>query len=168
MITGVIGAGVSPLASDGLNEALGLPIGLRSIRSGEEVTETELVTSSGEELGAISGAAIGEDALDRDPMSGIERDGLVESGEHTRGLFVWEERGEGETGMIIDRDMEALDAGPWVAEGAVAGGAHSRTREAAQLLDVQVEELAGVVAFVADDGRLNWFERREAVEPVAT
>ena len=100
-------------------------------------------------------------------MSGVERDGLVESGEDTGDLFVREERGEGEAGMIIDRDVETLDAGAWVAEGAVAGGAHARACEAAQFLDVEVEELARMVAFVADDGGLDWFERREPVEAVA-
>ena len=69
--------------------------------------------------------------------------------------------------MIIDGDVETLDASARVAEGAIAGGADARAREAAQFLDVEVEELARMVSFVANDGRLNWFQRREPVEAVA-
>ena len=57
--TGVIGTGIGPLASDGLDEAFGFAIGLRSIGSGEEMLEAELAAGSGEGFGAIGGAAIG-------------------------------------------------------------------------------------------------------------
>jgi hypothetical protein len=40
LVTGVIRASISPLASDGLDEALGLAVGLGPIRLGEEVLET--------------------------------------------------------------------------------------------------------------------------------
>ena len=46
--TGLIGPGISPLASDGLDEALGLTIGLRTIGSGEEMFEAELAAGGGE------------------------------------------------------------------------------------------------------------------------
>jgi hypothetical protein len=85
--------------------------------------------------------------------------------------------------MIVDGDVETLDAGAWVAHGAIAGGgspvrrpslvpsassADAGALEAAQLLDVEVEEIAWRSALVADDGRLGRFERREPVEPVTT
>ena len=96
VVTGVVRASISPLAGDGLDEAFGLAVGLGSVGSGETMLETELVTSLGKELGAISRAAIGEDVLDVDAMSLIEGDGLVECGQDTGGLFVWEERGKSE------------------------------------------------------------------------
>ncbi len=37
VVAGVIGTGVGPLAGDGLDEAFGLAIGLRAVRSGEAV-----------------------------------------------------------------------------------------------------------------------------------
>ena len=61
VITGVIGAGVSPLAGEGLDEAFGLAVGLRAIGFGEEMFEAELSAGSGEEIGAIRRTAIGED-----------------------------------------------------------------------------------------------------------
>ena len=42
METGVVRASVSPLASDGLDEAFGLAIGLRAVRTGEAMLEAEL------------------------------------------------------------------------------------------------------------------------------
>ena len=66
----------------------------------------------------------------------VEGDGLAQSIERARDLFVGMERGEGESGVVIDGDVEALDAGAWVADGPVAGGADTGACEAAQLLDV--------------------------------
>ena len=54
VVTGVIGTSISPLPSDGLDEAFGLAIGLRAIGSGEEMADAQLVAGSGEEFGAIS------------------------------------------------------------------------------------------------------------------
>ena len=123
MVTGVIGASIGPLAGDGLDEAFGLAIGLRAIGSGEAMLEAELGAGLGEEFGAVSGAAVGEDALDFDAMSFVEVDGLVESGQDTLGLFIWEEAGEGGATVVVDGDVEGFGAGARVAMGAVAGGA---------------------------------------------
>jgi hypothetical protein len=43
----------------------------------------------------------------------------------------------------------------------------ARSPATAQLLDVEMEKIAGSVAFVADDWRLGWLESRESVEAVA-
>ena len=50
VITGVVGASVSPLAGDGLDEAFGLAIGLRAIGTGEEMTQAQIFASGGEEF----------------------------------------------------------------------------------------------------------------------
>ncbi len=168
MNTGVIGTSISPLAGDGLDEAFGLAIGLGAIRSGEAVLEAELLAGGGEEFGAVSGAAIGQEALDGNAMVLVKSDGLAERIQSTGDLFVREETGEGEAGMVVDGDMETFDAGAWVADGAIAGGADAGAGEAAQLLDVEVEELAGMVAFVTDHGRFGRLQGREAVEMVTT
>src|SRR5207253_10990758 len=97
-------------------------------------------------------------------MSLVEVDGLVQSVKDAGEFFVWEQAGEGETGVIVDGDMEGLDAGATVAQSPVAGGADSRLREAAQLLDVEVKELVGVGAFVTLDRWFGRFEGREAIK----
>jgi hypothetical protein len=95
VVTGVVGTSVSPLAGDGLDEAFGLSVGLWAVGSGEAMLDAELEAGGGKEPGAISGAAVGEDALDEDAVVLVEGDGLVESGEDAGGFFIWEEGGEG-------------------------------------------------------------------------
>ena len=167
MVAGVIGSSIGPFAGDGLDKALGFSVGLGTIRFGEAMFETELLTGRGEKLGTISGAAIGQEALDANAMSLVEVDGLVERLEDAGDFLVGQKGGKGQAGVIVDRDMQRLDAGAWVAHGAIAGGTDAGAREAAQLLDVEVQEFARVLAFVADDWRFWRFEGREAVEAVA-
>ena len=102
MVTGGVGPGVGPLAGDGLDETLGLAVGLGAIRFGGEMFEAELEAGGGEEFGAIGGAAIGEELLDGDAVSGVEAEGLVQSEEDAGGAFVREETSEGEARVIVD------------------------------------------------------------------
>jgi len=164
VVAGVVGAGVSPLASEGLDEAFGLAIGLGAIGSGEEVPEAEIFAGGGKELGAIGRAAIGEDGLDGDAVSAVKGQRLVERGEDAGDFFVGEERGESEAGMVINGDVKGLDAGAWVAVGTVAGGADAGLEKAAKLFNIKMKQLAWGSAFVADDRRLGRVERGEAVE----
>ena len=50
VIAGVIGSSISPFASDGLDEAFGLAIGLRAIGTSEEMAEAEIMASGSEEF----------------------------------------------------------------------------------------------------------------------
>jgi hypothetical protein len=78
LVTGVVRASISPLASEGLDETFGLAIGLRAIGTSKEMAEAELVAGLGKELGAISRAPIGEDTLDVNAVSLVEGEGLME------------------------------------------------------------------------------------------
>jgi len=159
VVTGLIRAGVGPLTSDGLDEALGFAVGLRSIGSGKVVSDTELLTGRREVFGAVGRAAVGQDAANLDAVGLVEGDGLVEGVEEARDFFVWEEAGEGEAGVIIEGDVETFDPGAGTAARAIAGGADAGTLEAAELLDLEVEEVAGMSVLVTNDGRLGRFER---------
>ena len=164
---GVIRSCVSPLASDGLDEAFSLAIGLGAVRFCEEMLEAELLAGGGKKLGTVSGTTIGEEALDVDAMIGIEADGLEESVEDGGSLFIGEETGESETGVVVDGDVQGLDTGTRVAMRAVPCGADSWALETAQLLDVEVEEIAWSIAFVAHCGRFWRFQGGEAIEMMA-
>jgi len=166
VVRGVVGTGISPLAGEGLDEAFGLAVGLGAIGSGEEMLEAELVAGRGKEFGTIGRAAIGEDALDEDAVSCIEGDGLLEGGQDTGRFFIGKETGKGEAGMIINGDVEGLDAGAGITVGAIAGGADAGLVEAAKLFNIKMKELAWDSAFVTDDRRLGRVERGEAVEAV--
>jgi len=159
---GAVGSGVGPLASDGLDEAFGFAVGLGAIRASELVFEAELGTRSGEGMRAIAHAAVGEHALDLHAVEGVEADGLLERGDDAGDLFVGQHAGVGDAGAIVDGDVERFDPRALAAIGAVASAADTGTHEATELLDVEVEQFAGMFAFVALHGRRSWIEGGEA------
>ena len=165
--TRLIGAGIGPFTSDGLDEAFSLAIGLRAIGFGKEMLDAELLTGGGKVVRAIGSATIGEHALDGKSMSFIELNCLMKRGHHALDLLIRQEAGKGKPAMIIYGNVQALDSSAAIALRAVSGGTHARTREAAQLLDVEVKQLTGSSTFVALHGRLGRFKRAEAVEAVA-
>jgi hypothetical protein len=167
VVTGVVRAGIGPLPSNGLDETFGLAIGLGPVGTGEAMLEAELAAGLGEEPGAISGTAVGEDTLDADAMSLVEVDGLLESGQDTGSFFIREERSESQTGMIIDGDVEGLDAGARITVGAIAGGADAGLVKTAQFLDIQMKELARSGPLVANRRRPGRVEGGQAVETMA-
>ena len=138
VVTGVVSACVSPLAGDGLDEAFGLAVGLGPVGFGEEMFEAQLLAGGGEELGAIRGTAVGEDGLDGDAVGAVKSQSLLESVEDAGDFFVGQEGGKSQAGMIIDGDVERLNARAWVAVGTLAGGADARLGEAAKLFNIKM------------------------------
>jgi len=166
VVRGVVGASISPLPSDGLDETFGLAVGLWAIGFSEAMFEAQLLARGGKEFGAIGRAAIGEDALDVDAVGLVEGDGLVESGENAGSFFVWEETGKSDSGMIIDGDVEGFGPCARIAMGTIAGGANARLVKTAKLFNIKMKELAWSSPFVTDDWRLRGIESGEAVEAV--
>jgi hypothetical protein len=91
---GVIRTSISPFTSDGLDEAFGLAVGLGPIRSGEEMFEAQLLTGRREEFGAIRGALVREDGLDRDAVSLVKGQRLVECSQDAGSFFVGKKTGK--------------------------------------------------------------------------
>ena len=133
LVTGVIASGIGPFAGDGLDEAFGLAIGLWAIGAGETVFDAQLLAGGGEELGAVGRATVSQEACDLDAVLLVEGDRLAQRLQGTGDLFVGMEGGEGEAGMIVDGDVEALDTGARIAMSAVARGAHAGLLEAARV-----------------------------------
>jgi len=129
--------------------------------------EAQLLARSCKEFGAISRAAIGENALDGDAVSMVEGEGLVQGSQDAGSFFIWKETGKGQTGMVIDGDMEGFGAGAWVALGTVTGSANAGLMKAAKLFNIKMKELAWGGAFVTPNRRLGWIQRAQAIEAVA-
>src|ERR1043166_3679455 len=142
------------------------PLGLRAIGFGEEVFDAELLAGSGEVAGAVGSATISEHALDGNPMSLVELDGLIKGGHHALDLLVGQETGKSQPGMIINGDVETFDSSAAIALRSITGGTHARTRKTAQLLDIEMQELSGSSTFVALNGRFRRFECREPMQTV--
>ena len=69
-----------------------------------------MAAGGGKEFGAIGGTTVGEEALNANAVGGVEGDGLAESIESTGDLLVWQQTGEGQAAVIIDGDVQSLDA----------------------------------------------------------
>src|SRR5262249_57310169 len=145
-----IGASVSPLAQHRLDEAFGLAVRLRPVRPGEDVREAELPADFGEGLGTIAGAVVGHDACDVHAEAAVVSDGLLEEGDGALLFLITPDLGEGQARCVVDRNVDELVAGAaafallTIMCDAVAG-----SDEPAELLDVDMDELAGQFALIA-------------------
>ena len=105
--------------------------------------------------GDVGGAVVGQDPLDGDAVSLVVGDGATEEAGRGRRAFVCEDFGVGEPGVVVDGDVDELPAcqataaaGPVIAtRPAFAGQAAAdalagAALDPAQLLDVDVDELA--------------------------
>ena len=158
---------VGPLSGNGLDEAFGLAVGLGAIRAGELVDDAKAGAGIGKGVGAVADAPIGEDALDPNLMEGEEADGLLKGGDDAGDFFVRQHAGVGDARAVIDGDVECFDAGAFAAVSAIAGAANTGAHEAAELFDVEVEQFAGLLAFVALDGRRSRIEGGESIQAMA-
>lgn len=149
---GPVGASVGPLSKKGLDEALSLAVGTGSVRFGSRMAHVELATQLGKEVGEIAGAVVGHDPVDLDAVAFEEADGTAQESRCGLGLFIGQDLDIGQTGEIVDGHMSKLPPRPTSSGSSVAMNAMTHSFDASQLLDVEVDELPGPVAFVTDDG----------------
>jgi hypothetical protein len=107
------------------------------------VSKAELLAHGAEDAAAIPTAVVHQEPVDPDPAG---REPAVSQREEGRGAgrrFVGKEGGVGQAGPIIDRDGQELRADAPAAPAVIPVNAVAHSTEAAQLLDIQVHELAG-------------------------
>jgi hypothetical protein len=135
-----------------LDEAFGFPVGARAVGSGAQVAQAEPSAGRGEAAGDVAGAIVGHDACDCDAVTGVPGDQSSKEGDSGWRSFVSQNFGVSQTGGVVDSDMDELPPGTSSALPAVAGDAVADDLDAPQLLDVNVDELSGVVSLVAENG----------------
>ncbi len=106
-----------------------------------------------EEVVALEGVVVGEDAADgeaeaRKPASGH----VEEAGGRGVGL-VGQDGGVGQAGLVVDDDVQVLVAGTAALAGAVAVAAMARLDDAGQAFDAEVDHAARVPVLVAHHRR---------------
>jgi hypothetical protein len=106
----------------------------------------------------VGRSVVGHHALDGDRVAGVERDRASQKRDRAAGLLVGEDLDVGQAGGVIDADVHELPTGhpdaPAVAArlalaGAAAGHAMPRAADAAEFLDVDVNELARPSTLIA-------------------
>src|ERR1700722_16906599 len=149
----VVGSCVGPLAQAGLNEALGLSVGLGRVGFGSQMLDPEPAQGLGVAAGAEARAIVGHDALDLDAEASKEPQGVEQEKQGGDSLLVRQDFRIGEPGVVVDRQMHIFPADPagLALAGALAGDAVADAIELAELFDVDVDDLAGSCALVAAD-----------------
>src|SRR4029077_4017883 len=139
-----------------LDEAFGLAVGLWRVGLGLDVLEAELPAGAGEGLGFVAAAIVGHDAFDGDAEDLEVRDRREEEGDGAFLLLIREDVGTGDAGVVVDGDVSILPAGGLATAmaGATAGDAMANAVEAAEFLDIEVDDLAGLLALVSRSGLL--------------
>src|SRR5215212_3710611 len=165
VVRGGVGLSVGPFAQGGLDKALSLAVCLGRIRLGPDVLEAEIAAGGPKRLGAIARAIVGHHTGNRDAEVRVVGDRGLEEGDRALLLLVREDLREGHPGGIVDADVDELppDAPALALIGSIAGDAMADPVEAAELFDIDVDQFAGMLAFVAADRR-GGFERLDAVE----
>ena len=148
----LVEAGVGPLADGGLDEAFGLAIGAWGVDASAGVLELEIAAGLREQGGAEARAVVGHDAADRDAEVGEVGHGLAEEAAGGGRFFVRQQGGEGDAGVVVDGDIKKLPAGAAGFILGIAGDAMAGLGDAGQLLDVDVQQVAGSGVLVAHDG----------------
>jgi hypothetical protein len=84
-------------------------------------------------------------------VAAVEADELVQERGRAVACFVAVDGGEAEPGAVVDSDEQVLPAGlPFLLASAVAGDAVARFQDPAQLLDVDMDQVARAGVLVAD------------------
>jgi len=119
------------------------------------VTDAECSAGERVERGSVAAAVVGEQPLDGDAVPLVEGDGSTEEADDRGRALVGEDFGIGEAAVVVDADVDVLPA-DGVADDPVAVGAArvvvligatadafaGAAADAAELLDVDVDELA--------------------------
>ena len=149
------------------------PVGL-----GAQVADAELGAGEAVRAALVGGAVVGHHPLNRDAVAREERDDAAQKANHGAGLLVGQNLGIGQAAVVVDGDVHAfaadlLSTSPGgVGLGrrpvlAAAGEALADTAlDAAELFDVDVDQLAGRGALVALD-RLGRLKARALAQPLA-
>src|SRR5436190_3954487 len=99
----------------------------------------------------VRGSVVCEQPFNRDSVAAVEGDGTAKEADRCRRFLVAEDLGVGEATVVVDRDVDVLPAFLALIAPVVAAAGDSVTGpvDPTQLLDVDVEELAGACALVA-------------------
>jgi len=128
------------------------------------VPKPEPLAGPSEGKGFVAGAVIGHDALDGDAEVRIVGDSGLKEGDGAALALALHDPAEGNPRGVVDGDVDELptDAAAVALAGTVAGDPVAGPIELTELFDVDVDELAGLIALVA----ARWFGRLEGAQPI--
>jgi hypothetical protein len=129
------------------------------------MTELEPLAGGVEPVGDVAGAVVRHDGEDLDAAVLEPSDRASEKAGGGRGSLVRQNLGVGQAGGVVYGDVDELPADASGVLSTIAGDAMADTADAAQLLDVDVDQLARAIPLIPDDRlfELQALETRQAV-----
>ena len=158
--------GIGPFSQRGLDEAFGLAVGSGREGPGVAMSQTQLAAARIESPGAVASPVVGEYSPNSDAETTVVVGGCGEKGGRTGGGFVRVELREGDAGVVVDTDVDVFPSGALCTLSSVVGHPVTGPVEAAEFLDVEMQQVARVRVFIAADGRRR-IEGAEAGNPRA-
>jgi len=113
----------------------------------------------------VGRAVVGHDAGDRDPERLEVIEGAHEEGSSGFLALVGQDFGVGQARMVVDTNVGDLEAGAGTAFLVGASNARADAMEAAELLGVEVEQVAGRGVLIALNRRRWWVQRAQPGQP---
>ena len=144
-----VGVAVGPLPEQRTDEALRLAVSLGPAGAGPQMTDRVYRAGPAPEVRLVGVAVVGQHALYRDPPLPVPGERSPQERHRVLAPLGREELGVGEATVVVDGDVKVLPAGTGAAGDAVPQDALAHVPEAAELLGVDVEQLAWALAFVA-------------------
>ncbi len=133
-----------------LDEAFGFAVCLGAADAGVAGCEADVAAAAlPAALEAV--AVVGEYLLDLDLVAVVEAAAVCEEVERVAGGLGRVEAGVGEPCVVVDADEQVLPAGPALGADRPAGRRVERSRDPAELFDVDMDQLARPLALVEDD-----------------
>src|SRR5271169_21457 len=158
-----VDGGVGPAVDQRADEAFCFPVCLWPVGPGAEMADAEGLAGERVDGGEVGGAVVGEQPFDLDAVAVVKHDSALQKRDRGCGLLVAEDFGVGETAVVVDADVDVFPAdavaplATTVGVGrvvvlmqTVAPALAGAALDPAELLDVDVDELARPRAFVAN------------------
>jgi hypothetical protein len=133
------------------------------------VAQSELAAGLRVNARAVAAAVVRHDALDLNAVVGKPRQRAAQEGGSAGSALVWQDLCVGQPRVVIDHHVDEIPTGDpeaarLFARAAIAVHAMAGLENPAELLDINVHELAGAAPLVAV-GRLRRLEPRALAEP---
>jgi hypothetical protein len=130
------------------------------------VSHAELGAGGPEDVRDVAAAVVGEDAFGLDAPASKPADRPVEEARSRLGGLVGQDLDVGQAAVVIDADVDKLPPAPPMPASAVACDPMAHATKAPEFLGVQVQQLAGSFALVADHRGLG-LQARQTLEAPA-
>src|SRR5262250_2059890 len=159
-----IRATIRPLPQQALNEALGLAVRPRRVGPRPQLAHAVALAERGEDVTAVGEGVVGHESAHPNAVAAKPAQGPPDERCGRGGVYVTQDFDIHEPRCIIDRHVDVVPADVPPAVAAIAGNAMADPDDAAEFLDVDVQQIAGMRPLIAAHADW-WGQRGQASQP---